>query len=99
MIQWYYNRATEYQQQCQKMLTSISPELPPDGLLALNFVYELYSRTRDKISEVDYQIASSGINLTKADIIECARLAALRTETDPRPIIERITEILAEQST
>lgn len=97
MIQWYHDRAADYQRQSEKMLATISPELPPDGRLALNFVYELYTRTRNIIAESDFQVASAAINLTESDIAGCARLAASRSGIAHESVLDRISEILDEK--
>jgi phytoene/squalene synthetase len=99
MVKWYYHRITDYQQQSRNMLDDLEQLLPKDGLFALNFIYELYSMIAAKISDHDYIIVRSDLNLTTPETEKAARQAATRSDIDPGPVLRHLASVLATTTT
>jgi len=94
MIKWYFNRLTWFQVRARLTLDHLAAQLPDDGRFALDFIYELYSATAGKISELHYQIAGDEINLSLIEVRLAAGLAAKRSNISPQQIWHRLEKLI-----
>ena len=90
MIKWYFNRITHFQKQAQDALDHLSGNLPPDGRMAANLVYELTSTVARKISAHGYVLVRENLNLTRPEIESAARLSATLSGQSEKTTLERL---------
>lgn len=94
MIKWYFNRLTWFQVRARLALDHLASQLPDDGRFALDFIYELYSATAQKIAEYHYNVVRGEINLTPVDIRHAADRAAKRSQIPARQIWRRLERLI-----